>query len=272
MSDAPRPDDAPAGPDLVAVSIGNTRTRIGRFEEGGCAAAESHPNDDLAAIVSRVAAWWNAIGARPAAAIVVASVNEPFAARLRSALSDQLGTTTYLVGDDLPVPIGRQLDPETITGIDRLLNAAAAWDRLRQACIVVDAGTAITVDFVDGEGTFHGGAIAPGARMQLRSLHEHTDALPEVEFRAPAVRTFGRSTAEAMLVGVFHGIRGMVWKLVESYAERYGAFPTVVATGGDASLLFEHDELVDRIVPDLTLQGIQVAARHALATDQNGSD
>jgi pantothenate kinase type III len=66
-----------------------------------------------------------------------------------------------------------------------------------------------------------------------------------------------------MLLGVHEGLRGMVRQLVERYAEHYGAFPMVVATGGDAETLFSGDDLVDRIVPELVLMGIAVAARHA---------
>jgi type III pantothenate kinase len=164
----------------------------------------------------------------------------------------------------VPVPIGQQLDPETITGVDRLLNAAAAFDRVKQACVIVDAGTAITIDFIDGQGTFHGGAIAPGAAMQLKALHEHTAALPDLSFRAPDNEPFGRNTAQAMYQGVFYGIRGMVQRLVEQYAQSFGAFPMVIATGGDAKVLFENDELIERIVPDLTLLGMAVAAQHSV--------
>ena len=138
---------------------------------------------------------------------------------------------------------------------------------MKQACIIVDAGTAVTVDFVDGEGTFHGGAIAPGGALQLRALHEHAAALPELKFNAPTDEAFGRSTSQAMLQGVYHGIRGMIWRLVEQYAEAYGAYPMVIATGGDAEILFARDELIDRIVPDLTLMGIAAAARRSLVSD-----
>jgi type III pantothenate kinase len=103
--------------------------------------------------------------------------------------------------------------------------------------------------------------------MQLDALHEHTAALPEIEFKLPHDDTFGRSTAEAMLHGVYHGIRGMVWKLTENYAAKYGAYPIVIATGGNAQMLFGDDELIDRVVPELTLLGIAAAAKHALATD-----
>ena len=108
-------------------------------------------------------------------------------------------------------------------------------------------------------------SATPGATMQLHAMHEHTAALPDLPFRAPDNEAFGRNTAQAMLQGVFHGIRGMVQRLVEQYSEAYGAFPLVIATGGDAPVLFEKEQLVDRIVPELTLIGIAAAAKHALA-------
>lgn len=252
---------------LIAINVGNTRTQIGRFADGDLTATERLANSNLAPMVEQIAAWWREMPDDARAAVVMASVNDPVADHLAAAIEDQLSTEVYRIGDDVPVPIGQQLDPETITGVDRLLNAAAAFDRIKQACIVVDAGTAVTVDFIDGQGTFHGGAIAPGATIQLKALHQHTAALPELAFRAPEAEPFGRNTSQAMLQGVYHGIRGMVQRLVEQYAEHYGAFPMVIATGGDAQVLFEHDELVDRIVPELTLMGIAAAARYALAEE-----
>jgi len=259
-------------PNVIAISVGNTRTRFGRFVGGTLEAPTSLPNDDLAGIVGTVSGWWGDTKSRPNATVAVASVNDEVADRLSSALRDQLSIGVYRVGEDLPVPLVVQLDPETMTGVDRLLNAAAAYAVVEQACVVVDAGTAVTVDFVDGSGTFHGGAIAPGAQLQLRSMHEHTSALPDIEFSAPDVETFGRSTAQAMLTGVYHGIRGMVWRLAERYAERYGAYPMIIATGGDAEVLFGDDELIDRIVPDLTLMGINAAVERALRAEDAAAD
>jgi len=183
---------------------------------------------------------------------------------LEKALVAELGTDIHRVRRDLAIPVGTCVDDESKVGDDRLLAAAAAWDALKQAVVVVDAGTAITLNFIDGEGTFHGGAIAPGATLQLKALHKHTALLPRVAFAQPDQKEpFGRNTAEAMLLGVYEGIRGMVRQLVERYAEHYGAFPMVVATGGDAETLFSGDDLVDRIAPDLVLRGIAVAARNA---------
>lgn len=255
------------GQNLIAINVGNTRTQVGQFADGDLNRSERFANTDLAPITQTIVQWWQEIAEKSGSAILLASVNDPFANRLASAIGDQLSVEIYRIGSDVPVPIGQELDPEALTGVDRLLNAAAAYDRLKQACIIVDAGTAITIDFVDGHGTFHGGAIAPGASMQLKALHQQTAALPDLTFRAPENEIFGRNTAQAMYQGVFHGIRGMVQRLVELYAEAYGAFPTVVATGGDAQALFQNEPLIDRIVPDLMLQGIAVAAKHALADD-----
>jgi type III pantothenate kinase len=257
---------------LVAIDVGNTRTHIAAARGLKIADPVSLVNTDLGAITQAVLAARSSLDEQSTRPILIASANDTLADQLASALTDQLSEGVYRVGDDLPIPMQVDLAPETMTGPDRLLNAVAAFEVLQQACVVVDAGTAVTIDFVDGEGTFHGGAIAPGAHMQLTALHEHTDALPEIELAAPDTETFGRSTAEAMLRGVHHGIRGLVRTMVEQYAEHYGGFPTIVATGGDAELLFRGDKLVDRVVPNLTLLGIAVAGREAMATAGRDGD
>ncbi len=256
---------------LVVISVGNTRTHIASVESGTCGAPSSFSNDDLAGAVERVVELWKPMSETAHGSILMADVNEPAALRLSSAISGQLSEDIYRIGHDVPIPMMVSLDPETITGTDRLLNALAAWESVQQACIIVDAGTAVTVDFIDGEGTFHGGAIAPGAAMQLAALHQHTDALPDIEFAKPLEGQYGKSTSQAMLQGVYHGIRGMVWRLVEKYAEAYGAYPMVIATGGDAAMLFGEDELIDRIVPHLTLLGIATCARHVLASQSDAA-
>ncbi len=103
----------------------------------------------------------------------------------------------------------------------------------------------------------------------LDSLTKRTAHLPEVEFERPA-EAIGHNTVEAMRCGVFYGMRGIVRELVEQYAELAGAFPSVVATGGDSNLLFRDFKLVDRVIPDLTLRGIAVTLRTALEQQEGG--
>ncbi len=251
---------------LLAISVGNTRTRVGAFVEGKLvesALLENRRDEDISNAIERA---FSPLRERDDAVILMASVNPPVAEQMERKLQETLGRDVQRVERDLPIPIGRHLDREAIVGEDRLLNAAAAYDILKQACVVVDAGTAICVDFIDGSGTFHGGAIGPGAQLSLDSLHMRTAQLPEVEFGKP-VEALGHNTMEAMKAGVFHGLRGMARELVERYAEHAGAYPMVIATGGDADLLFREYELVDRVVPDLTLIGLAVTLRRALESE-----
>src|SRR6185369_116946 len=141
-------------------------------------------NDDAAAVAAGIAEACAKLeegeNAGEATA-VIASVNGPGTEQIESALR-QKHIRTMRFGRDLQIPILHTLDEGGAgsVGQDRLLDALGAYARSTQACIVIDAGTAITVDFVDGQGVFHGGAIAPGVQMMLRALHEQTAALPLV--------------------------------------------------------------------------------------------
>lgn len=258
----------PTPVNLLAISIGNTRTRLGAFVEGRLTDTFTLDNGQLDQDLDHaVERCYASLGRAPQAMVLLASVNPPLTARVSQRVHQVIGRAPRRVEQDVPIPIGRQLDREALVGEDRLLNAAAAYDVLKQACVVVDAGTAITIDFIDGAGTFHGGAIAPGARMMLDALHQRTAQLPEVEPAKP-LEAIGHNTVEAMRSGVFHGLRGMVRELTEQYAHHAGSYPMVVATGGDADLLFHGYDLVDRVVPDLTLMGLAVCARMASSPSQ----
>lgn len=258
---------------MVAVNVGNTRTGIALFQGKELQESLRVVNTELGEISKRIAGLVGKITGNGEGSggsggvggtVVVASVNGPVCGSILKEVRDILPDVEIMeIGVDCAAPVGQQLEPEAIVGPDRLLNAAAAFDVLGGACVVIDAGTAVTVDFVDGKGTFHGGAIGPGAQKQLDILHAGTDQLPELDFVAPRDQPFGANTSEAMLQGVFYGIRGMVRHLIERYAEAYEAYPAVIATGGDAKVLFENDELIEHVDEDLALRGIAAAYRRA---------
>lgn len=245
---------------ILAISVGNSRTQIGRFQDGieEIDASEHIANTQFDTIVERIAHQWEQL-ADDEAVVAMASVNDAVAKPLEARIGARLNVDVTRIGRDILPAISTRLDPSAKTGVDRLLSASAAYARLKQACVVIDVGTAITIDFVDGEGTYHGGVIAPGAQMQLDALHAHTDALPPVTFALPTDEPFGRNTEQAMLQGVFFGVRGLVQRMIERYADSLGTFPIVVATGGDAPLILENEDFVDRVVPDLVLMGIAIA-------------
>lgn len=248
---------------FIALAVGNTRTRVGLVREFELDSAMSHENADPGAIVSAAVA----LGDGP---IVISSVNNPLAERLESLFRDE-GREVHRMGRDLPFAIANALEDDSTVGQDRLLSALGAFARAKQACVVVDAGTAVTVDFVDGEGVFQGGAILPGLRMMLDAMHARTAALPRLNPEAPsASQPFGKDTARAMQLGVFSAVRGAVRLLLERYAEAYEAYPQVIATGGDAPALFDGDEVVEHVVPDLQLLGIMESCRRAVEEDDEG--
>ncbi|MEC9374228.1 MAG: type III pantothenate kinase [Planctomycetota bacterium] len=252
---------------ILAVSVGNTRTNFGVFDGTEARFVRSMANASPEAMVAELASAAAELNDDEATrgAIVIATVNRKLSEDLLSRLESKVNIDLFRIGTDVPIPMATALASDAGTGQDRLLAALAAFETAKQACVVVDAGTAVTVDFVDGVGVFQGGAIGPGARMMLRSLHEGTAQLPQVDLvQPPSGVAFGRNTSEAMLMSVFYGIRGMVRMLVERYAEEYGAYPQVIATGGDARLLFGEDEFVEHIVEDLVLRGIAIACDAAL--------
>jgi type III pantothenate kinase len=126
--------------------------------------------------------------------------------------------------------------------------------------VVVDAGSAITVDWVDAAGAFCGGAILPGLRLMALALHEHTAFLPLIPIPNGAPPAPGTSTPAAMELGVFWSAVGGVLAVLDAYRRRFDAEPAVFLTGGDAASL--HSALGPRVTywPEMTLEGARLAA------------
>lgn len=260
-----------AGGAFLAVAVGNTRTRAGLVREGSLHDPRAINHDDPRAAAAELAGL--AAGAA-VTDVLIASVNQPASTAIAAALDGEHGLEVHRFGQDLVIPMVTALDDETTVGQDRLLCALGAYSRAKQACVVVDAGTAITVDFVDGEGVFQGGVIAPGLAMMLGALHQKTAALPEVTLAKvdPERGPFGKDTRHAMLLGVRNAAVGLVRYTAELYAVAYEAYPQIIATGGDSALLFDGDEVVEHVVPDLQLLGIAEAARILLAHREDGPE
>jgi len=153
------------------------------------------------------------------------------------------------VGVDYPKP--------TSIGADRLANSVAARQRFGTPVVVVDFGTAVTFDVVDGKGNYVGGIIAPGLAAMTNYLHEKTALLPKIKIRE--VRSaIGKSTEHAMLVGAVHGYRGLVRELIgELKRELRAKKLPVVATGGYAKLIASKLPEISAVAPDLTLEGLR---------------
>jgi len=243
---------------VLVINVGNSRLALGAFVAGNLEYVKRISHSQRSDWPAVIAEAWSHLAGREAAAVAGASVNPPLIEPVEHAVMQVTGQQVQWVGRQLDVPIRVLTENPAETGIDRILNIAAAYEQMHKACVVVDAGTAITVDVCDDEGNFLGGAIAPGVALQFQAMHQHTAKLPLAQLEVPR-DPIGKSTIAALQHGVYHGIRGMVKELVENYATHLGAWPDVIATGGDASRLFGGWELVHAVSPDLTLYGIALA-------------
>ena len=244
---------------LVVINLGNSRLAVGPFRAGEIGEVVRVPNEDRAGWVEAVRRAWKRIEGTDNAAVVAASVNPRLDEALDRAVMEAANRHVVWVGKDLDLPIKVLTEAPEKTGVDRILNIAAAYEQMGKACVVVDAGTAVTVDVCNDAGEFLGGSISPGASMMFDALNQRTAQLPRVKELAAPSGPFGQSTEQAILHGVYHGIRGMVKEVVETYATEMGSWPDLIATGGDAEVLFKDWELIHAIAPDLTLYGIALA-------------
>ena len=162
--------------------------------------------------------------------------------------------------EQLPLPVAVE-SPERV-GIDRLLNAVAANLRRRPGipAIVIDAGSAVTVDYINATGTFCGGAIFPGLRLMARALGDYTAGLPVVDLPDAAPPTPGRSTRAAIVAGIFWAEVGGIEALIRQMEGSERPAAEIFLGGGDASLLGTALEREVTVWPQITLEGIRAAA------------
>lgn len=245
----------------LAIDIGNTNIHIGVFEEDILHSAHTIRSSSLLqtnftkifdpAVFSRVQA------------VILASVNPQVEIGIIGCIGRHSPVQPCRIGKEIPIPIPVLTDSPEMVGVDRLVNAIAAFERTKNGTIVVDAGTAITIDGINKEGAFLGGIIAPGIETSAKALHHATALLPQVSIKKPNT-VLGRNTEEAIQSGVYWGSVGMIRHLVDMMRDEMKCQPTIIATGGDASLLTQ-DILMVTTVPHLTLEGIHLAYKMHLA-------
>ncbi len=153
----------------------------------------------------------------------------------------------------------RYRNPKQV-GQDRLVNARAAYELYGGASIIVDFGTAITIDVVNKKREYMGGVIAPGVEISLNALSKRTVLLPMLTLKKPR-DILGKETRESMRSGVVYGFASLCDGVVERLKKKIGIKVHVVATGGLSPLIGPYCKSVDKIDPDLTLKGLELVGR-----------
>jgi type III pantothenate kinase len=254
------PSDSRINASLLILEIGNSHISVASAIKGSIRTNERFEIDALDQVSEHARRVWEALPEHLGRAVVAASVVPDVFARVQHSISAALATTVHVVGGDLRRPISLAVEAPESVGIDRVCCSAAAYDRIRRACVTASFGTAITFDCVNDEGVFMGGAILPGLKMQALRLHEGTAALPEVTIEATGT-VYGSTTEQAFRNGIIYGAVGALREITERYATDLHAWPQLVVTGGHAALISQHCEFIDNVVPDLCIRGIALAYR-----------
>ncbi|MDH3719577.1 MAG: type III pantothenate kinase [Planctomycetota bacterium] len=259
---------------LMTVDIGNSRIKLGEFTAPDEFSAPGDGGDlpqPTRTLQMSTPTWepveialWLAPQKPRDFQWLCASVHQAAADKMQAWLADEVGTGSVRVlqNDDLPITVDVE-HPEAV-GIDRLLAAVAA-NRLRPPecpAVVIDLGTAITVDVVSREGKFCGGAILPGVEMSAKALHEYTDRLPQSEMSEldeppPAL---GSSTDEAITSGLYWGAVGAIRALIGQLNKDMPVQPLAILTGGAARRVADLLEVPARYEEHLVLAGMAITA------------
>lgn len=271
--------DSTTSRNLVAIDVGNSRVKFGWFAnaEAECVAKAGagalpiaapslpEPAETFAAAPEELAegglADW--LEGLEFGRVVVASVSRTAEAALAPVISEH--SVVHLRSESAPIEL--RVDEPAKIGVDRVMAAVAA-NRLRhdgKPAIVIDVGTAITVDLIAPNGALEGGAILPGPGLAARALGEKTDALPDIRFGEldASPDAVGRSTEPAIRAGIYWGCVGAVRELIARQRDRLVVAPQVFLTGGAApafARLLGGPDLTVRCLPHLTLSGIALAA------------
>lgn len=251
-------------PMLLVVDVGNTQTHFGvvRMPEGlvehwRFATVRQSTSDQLGAALTNLLAL-RGFKFEDVDTSIVSSTVPQLSAQWTAMAERYLGHQMLVVGPTIRTGMAIRIDNPREVGADRLVNAVAAYDRVRDTCIVVDFGTAITYDAVSAAGEYLGGIISPGAEISIEALTERAAKLPRVELAEPR-SLIGKSTVDAIRSGIVYGFAGQVDGIVRRMREELGDTTKVIATGGLAPALVPFvRETIDEVDDLLTLTGLRL--------------
>ena len=253
---------------LLAIDIGNTNVTVGLFRAGALlatrrAATNARATADEVELLLDGLLRLDGIALADLDAIALASVVPALTGAVETIAERH--ARPLLVAAAGTVPLAIRVDRPGEVGADRLVNALAAARLHGTPAVVVDFGTATTLDCIAADGAYVGGAIAPGLELGLEALAARTAKLPRIELRAPD-RAIGRDTVSAMQAGTIFGYQalaaGLLARVRRELADANGVAPSdvkAILTGGLSAAPWARAlEGIDVIDPDLTLKGLAI--------------
>jgi len=242
---------------VLAVDAGNTNVTSGLFSRDSLEKVQIIPaasHKDRLFIRNRMDEF------RGADHAVMAGVNPAVQESFKDVLGGIFAERLHICRTDFDIPIKCNCKNPSEVGDDRLLNGLAAYDMCRNACAVIDLGTALTIDYISAKGEFEGGIIFLGIMASARSLKRETAKLPEITAIKPGP-VIGRDTEEAIQSGLFWGYRALIRGIIADMRLGRRGGPKIYATGGDAPYIMKDLDFQFKLVPHLTLIGLRLALK-----------
>jgi type III pantothenate kinase len=246
----------------MAVDVGNTQTVLGLFEgeesrgQWRIATEVHRTTDELAVFVAGLLAL-EGLRLEEINALILSSVVPGLTRSYRNLASGVLGVPFYVVTAGMKTGLDNRYDDPEAVGADRIVNAVAAGRHYGFPAIIVDIGTATTVEAVDGEGCYLGGAILTGLYVSLEALVAQTAKLPSVDLEEEPPRVIATNTPDSIRSGFIYGYAGAVDALIRRSRDELGEDTvSVVATGGPAGVIVPYCREIEEFDPDLTLKGL----------------
>lgn len=246
---------------LLTLDIGNTNIAFGIFEEETLRATWSI-STDLNKTADEYAVLLLNLLPREGLALsdidhaIICSVVPPLEPIVDELIKRYLRTSPLVISPGVKTGVRIGIDNPREVGADRVVNAAAAHRLYGGPVIIIDFGTATTLDAISEDGEYLGGAIAPGIGIAAEALFTRASKLPRIEL-VPPEHAIGRNTVTAMQSGVMFGYVGLVESLVARIRQELGGKAKVVATGGLANVIAKETNVIDEVNPNLTLIGLR---------------
>jgi len=246
---------------LLAVDVGNTQTHLGAFdgerlvEHWRFQTRAGATGDELAERIAGMLAL-SGVGLADLDAVCVSSVVPPLGTQYEQLTERYTSASCLAIGPGVKTGMPIRIDNPLEVGADRLVNAVAAYERFRTACVVVDFGTGINFDAVSEAGEYLGGAIAPGLEISLTALVERAARIGRIDLEEPET-AIGRSSRAAIQSGVIFGFAGLIDGVVRRIEDELDDVQ-LLATGGLASTIVPFTETIDEVDEMLTLKGLRL--------------
>jgi type III pantothenate kinase len=189
--------------------------------------------------------------------ISLSSVVPPLTGRVTQACREYLKREPLVVDTGVKTGIRIRYEDPKAVGADRICDAAAVIRHFGGPACVIDFGTATTFNAITKEADYLGGAITVGINLAAEALYTRAAKLPRIDLQRPP-NVIGRNTIHAMQSGLLFGYVSMVEGMVARFRKELGSQMKVIATGGLAEVVAKETDVIQHIVPWLTLDGLRI--------------